>query len=722
MIRRKPQNHNNDSNGNPFFSSSSGTAGGATSVSRNSSSKGLRSRWFLTTARTRHTLLAGLSLLIIVGIMAMTRVGIGDKSSPAARLGTKSAIKSGDHYHLAQAETFAELTIKEEELMHHPDANKPPFNNNNQNAPQQGNTPSLFETYSFTSTRQAKDAYYHRYGGKMAALDLLKRGLQGYGTVTATAQRLLRAAAQNKPFVLAFAGYSVTVGRGNYYQQSFPFVLQRIIDPILQASPLKTSVVVRNSAIGGIPSFPYGFCLSHFLGTDPDVTSWDYSMNEGSGATAPLESYIRHTQSQLPHRPLLIVLESIHHVRCQLLQDYTKRGLLSDAICVSRATRDVLDPSRVSGPEETRPIGLQHWDDFGAPDTCPGRSSWHPKRQEHEMIGWMLAMYFCAAIEKAVDLQQQDPFWKQTYGGGEYAKQQASSSRSLAVVDFPQALARDVPANDVAITNLLYGHEVKVGSADQKAIFRMNPVSCRTNFLPASDTKKVLPSVVVSGMSPGITAEGIMAERSDEAYQNGWVLDVSKIERDTKRKVEACTPTGGLGYVDMKIALYGIPDSGPLRLWLPLESNSDEMNRAHHVEDDLTLASHFYENLVLCEANEKRLKEACQLDADIEFTVGGVQIEAPKMVHGAAEYLKRPTCVHVGIPKDARITRLSQVKTVSGAALSEADKERLLAGGSGIGGGDEDDPIGLIVDIKAKGKVNRKDGACCVSHIVWEQR
>lgn len=721
MIRRKPQNHSNSNSSHLF----SGAGGGATSLYR-SSSKGSRSRWLLTSPRTRPTVLAGLSLMIIVGIIVLTKVRIGGSSdgSASAWMGTKGAahnMNSGDH-HLARAETFAELTKNEEELKHHlPKANQPSPVNKQENAPQEKSSP-LFETYSFTSTRQAKDAYYHRYGGKTAALDLLKRGLEGYGTVTATAKRLLRAAAEKKPFVLAFAGYSVTVGRGNYYQQSFPFVLQRILDPILRASPLHTSVVVRNSAIGGIPSFPYGFCLSHFLGTDPDVTSWDYSMNEGSGATAALESYVRHTQAQLPHRPLLIVLESVHHVRCQLLQDYTQRGLLSDAICVSRATRDVLDPSRVSGPEDSRPLGLQHWDDFGAPDTCPGRGSWHPKRQEHEMIGWMLAMYFCAAIEKAVYLQQQDPFWKQTYGGGEDTKQQASSSRSLAAINFPQALARDLPVNDAAITNLLYGHEVKVDSADHKAVFRMNPVSCRTNFLPASDTKKVLPSVVVSGMSPGITAEDIMSERSDEAYQKGWVLDVSKIERDTKRKVEACTPTGGLGYVDMKIALYGIPDSGPLRLWLPLESNSDDRNRAaHHVEDDLTLASHFYENLILCEANEKRAKEACQLDADLEYTVGGIQVEAPKMVHGAAEYLKRPTCVHVGIPKDARITRLSHVKTSSGTVLSEADKERLLAGGSGIGGGDEDDPIGLIVDIKAKGKVNRKDGACCVSHIVWEQ-
>jgi hypothetical protein len=69
---------------------------------------------------------------------------------------------------------------------------------------------------------------------------------------------------------MAFAGYSVTVGRGNHLEEAYPHVLGRILSPLLSMPPLGINLVVRNSAIGGIPSFPYGWCLRNFLGEDAD--------------------------------------------------------------------------------------------------------------------------------------------------------------------------------------------------------------------------------------------------------------------------------------------------------------------------------------------------------------------------------------------------------------------------------------------------------------------
>jgi hypothetical protein len=241
----------------------------------------------------------------------------------------------------------------------------------------------------------------------------------------------------------------------------------------------------------------------------------------------------------------------------------------------------------------------------------------------------------------------------------------------------------------------------------------MKQLSCRTSFLPAVDQDKVLPSVVVSGMSPGITADNIMEVRSDGAYQSGWVLDVSKVERQTKVKVEQC---GGLGYVDMKIALYGIPESGPLRLWLPLEGESVHLHNEHDHKDDDTAAKHWFDDLVVCEANEKRPASACQLDSDVEYTVGGVVVESTRMIAGAGEYLKRKTCVNVGVPANAQVTKLGDVRAVDGSAISP--EARIQLAGSGE---PEDDRVGLIVDVKVKDKVTRDNGACCLSHIVWEQ-
>jgi hypothetical protein len=414
-------------------------------------------------------------------------------------------------------------------------------------------------------------------------------------------------------------------------------------------------------------------------------------MNEGKGA-AVLESYLRQSQHQLPHRPMVILLDT-NKQRCPLLEKYASElNLLQDAMCVGMAKDVIKMADMLDLPDEQKTPGFRNWQEFGAPQKCPGRGSWHPKYMEHELIGWMIAMYFVQAVEQAQQIAAADPDWRETY-------------RELIQppLSFPKPLSR-LPVNNQGVTDLLFGH-----ANDSGETYRMKELSCRTNFLPATDQDKVLPSIMVSGLSAGISAENIMEERNDAAYKAGWVLDVSSVERDTKVKVEQC---GGLGYVDLKTALYGIPESGTLRLWLPMEGKGHEDHE--HTED--MAANHWFDEVIICEANEKRKDAACHLDADIEYTVGGIRVEDPTMINGAAEYLKRQTCVHVGIPPDARITRLSDVQATDGSAIT-SEVRRRLAGRQSL----PDDHVGLIVDVKAKSNVSRKNGACCLSHVVWEQ-
>ena len=155
-------------------------------------------------------------------------------------------------------------------------------------------------------------------------------------------------------------------------------------------------LVVRNSAIGGIPSFPYGFCLPNFLGMDADVVSWDYGMNEGNGAEA-FESYLRHSISTLPKRPMMIMLDTKGR-RVDMLKKYFDNGSLLDSIAVGRADVAV-NKQILEKAESDRPEGFQKWDEWGGPKGSPGQSSWHPKYKEHEMIGWMIAMHFLDALE-----------------------------------------------------------------------------------------------------------------------------------------------------------------------------------------------------------------------------------------------------------------------------------------------------------------------------------
>jgi hypothetical protein len=179
------------------------------------------------------------------------------------------------------------------------------------------------------------------------------------------------------------------------------------------------------------------------------------------------------------------------------------------------------------------------------------------------------------------------------------------------------------------------------------------------------------------------------------------------VERDTKIKVDAC---GGLGYVDMKIALYGVPESGKLRLWLPVAAKVEGSPTS-------TAAPDYVNELVICEANEKRPDKACHLDHDLLYTVGGVKVEAASMIKGAAEYLKRSTCVHVGVPSQATVTPLNSVKDSRNQPLSVAVQSRLESSHPSM---DNASRMGLVVDIEVTGSVTRKDGACCISHIVWE--
>lgn len=509
-----------------------------------------------------------------------------------------------------------------------------------------------------------REAFLARYGEEVSHL-LRDQALQSFGSVQATAQRFLQAVAEDRPFRLTFAGYSITVGRGNFFHQSYPFVLYHLLEPLLQHS-LELPLRVTNAAIGGIPSFPYGFCLPHFLGAspaaEPDVVSWDYSMNE-QGNTAVLEAYVRHSQQAYGHsRPLVLALDK-HKGRCKLLRDYADQGLLRDALCVAKPS-EIIPKATLELDEALQPPGLQKWTDFGAPDKCPGRGSWHPKKMEHATIAWTLASYFVDALEVAIELQQQ--------------QQGAIPAVAFsAPVVFPPPLSPSLPDNPPAVQNLLFGH------ATNPNLYELHKVSCRTNFLPAVDEDNLLTSLVVDGLVAEATAATILDERSDALYSQGWVLDVSKVERDTKKKVDKC---GGLGYVDMKMALYGTAQSGPLHLWLPADDNNHE----DHDHADAQ-ASHWVDSVVICEANEKRPETACRLTHDLQYTVGGVIVASPvPVLRGAAEYLKRPTCVSVEVPQEAQMTQRN---------------------------GSE---WGLDLVVRAADSVTRDRGACCLSHVIWE--
>mmetsp|Transcript_3249 Transcript_3249/g.8284 ORF Transcript_3249/g.8284 Transcript_3249/m.8284 type:complete len:668 (+) Transcript_3249:218-2221(+) len=542
---------------------------------------------------------------------------------------------------------------------------------------------------------QLRKEFYGRYGGEKAATEMLERGLrtfenqednfEGGGSVRSTANRFLSAivrheassasgaaaaaaaSSQQPEFVMAFAGYSVTVGRGNHLEQSYPFVLEKILAPVLQLPPLGIKLKVRNSAIGGIPSFPYGWCLSNFLGEDADLVSWDYGMNEGNGASG-LESYVRHSL-MMPKSPPLFVLLDMKRGRLDLLQKYVNSGALPDPVALGG--RDAVDKKLLQLPEGDRPFGLQKWDEWGAPNGAPGQSSWHPKKMEHELMGWMMAMRMLDALDVALDVMDQDADWRNPI----LAQEQWARAGSAQVVLPP-------PVTDIHKTGAA---SLLVGSESESGQWRMNHISCRTSFLP--NISGDLNSIVQSGVTKD--DEDMLQTRDDSLFNGGWVMDVGKVERDTKLKV---LKYGGLGYIDMKTALYGIPSSGTLKIWLPYESGSG-IGSIKPGDD----ATKYFDAVVLCEVNEKRGNDECKMSTDLTFSLGGVMVSKSgvSQVKGVASYLKKDICILLEIPKEAKISP------------------------KGLGGTDS----GLAVEVVVSGTgVTRENGACSISHVIWENR
>jgi hypothetical protein len=105
-----------------------------------------------------------------------------------------------------------------------------------------------------------RETFAETYGGVNAARAMLERGTTVFGTngdshhrtsipvdLQVTACRILRAKSEQRPFRFAFGGYSVTAGRGNLFQQSFPFVMEQQLHTVFKL--LGVELTVRNAAM-----------------------------------------------------------------------------------------------------------------------------------------------------------------------------------------------------------------------------------------------------------------------------------------------------------------------------------------------------------------------------------------------------------------------------------------------------------------------------------------
>jgi hypothetical protein len=525
-----------------------------------------------------------------------------------------------------------------------------------------------------------------------------------------TTCRILNAHRDHRPFRFAFGGYSVTAGRGNYFQQSFPFVMKQQLQTLFQL--LGIELEVRNAAIGGCPSFPYGWCMTNFWGNSPDVVSWDYSMNEAGGDPMGMEAYLRHVMV-LPSRPKLIILDSysMGTDRRKLLHSYAAyarrwySGTVSSAHDPVVIHTDRVVPSFLEiQPEDRRPTGFRDWRTFGAPLSAPGQSRHHPAVKEHEFMAWLISMHFLSALELAAMVLQDevDESTQQLRDQCDRIYQSFHDDMSTAV-SLPQPVT-NATVQSTLWKSLLWGE--KSSSPENGPKWTMNPIHCRTSFEPI--VLGNLSDVVVSG-SVGEDLD-VLLPKSKMFYNQGWVLDLSDEEKKAKRNLARF---GGLGFIDSKRAYYGIYTSGTLRMFLPHDSSrSENSNRRPRVGDK---ALDWIKSITVCEVNAKKFGgSSCDIARDVHFTVGGVNATLESTIDAnGAMYLGKKLCTYVSVPEKALLT--------SRAEIIQKDSKRIVA--SHPIGHPEDDLVGLEVTITIHNHhIVKRDDSCSVSHVIWEQK
>jgi len=434
-------------------------------------------------------------------------------------------------------------------------------------------------------------------------------------------------------------------------------------------------------------------------------------MNEAGGVTEGIEAYLRHTMT-LSRRPKLIVKDTqMADKRRDLLKSYA--ASIQDTVVLHSdpAVRPFLDRK-----ENWRPEGFQSWRKFGSPPGAPGQALHHPAVKEHEFLGWVLAMHFLSALElvaAATDVNVNEntkhPLHFSCPAPSE-TKQESSTNNLLPppvtvnVTDMKEwsSLFFGVPNTDSKLK------DGRVLASDYNQAWRMNPVHCRTSYEPIVDQLGSLSSIVVSG-STGEDMD-LMLPKGHFFYNKAWVMDLSEGEKDAKRKLDRF---GGLGFVDAKKAYRGLFNSGTLRFLLPYYPNTEGLRPKSGDK-----ARDWFQNVIVCEVNERREPSVCQNGKDITFKAGGANATEITMLDTPGTlYLGKKICAHVKIPEDATI--ISREEMLLEDPLLRASERKQLTQEKVEG----KTLVGLSLDLTVHNHlIIARDKACSVSHVVWEVR
>ena len=381
-------------------------------------------------------------------------------------------------------------------------------------------------------------------------------------------------------------------------------------------------------------------------------------------------------------------------------------GLVSDPMVIH--TDPATDPF-MKLEEHSRPMGFQEWRKYGAPPDAPGKARHHPAVKEHEFIAWLISMQFLASMELlfAFDL-----------GIGMFSLLHADENLSTTTNQrnlgpphiLPNTTSEIISKNtqlsfglqSTEIVSLMFG--TQQSTREETNLNKLNDwnldlVSCRTSFEPVISGR--LEDLILSGTTPDST--DMMLPKGAMFYNRGWVKDLGTAEKKAKRKLRRY---GGLGFIDSKIAYYGIFASGPLLLFLPYEENEKE------IRSSTTRVGDLFHSIVVCEVNEKRGEGECNMQEDVLYTVAGIEVKGKYITAIGTSFLGKHICVVIPIPQDAMVSSKSHEEI-----RNDADDKKDYTNEN------QTQIVGVTLQISVINKaVTLSKGPCSISHVIWQNK
>jgi hypothetical protein len=517
-------------------------------------------------------------------------------------------------------------------------------------------------------------------------------------------------------FVVLVVGSSAAAGYGNAHEQSYPFQLQDILRRAFRLQGLE--LVVRSLAMEDTSEFPLAWCLPHYTkttttsttitNTKPDVVIWDFG---GDTPPARLEAFLRVTANlwnnnnnkdkndETDRFPFFMFREGSvgSDLRSRVIQYYMDANILVDPVVIRHS--QAAQPFLTLGDMD-RPDGLQKWREFGI--TGPSQSRWLLSLQEHEMIAWLISMHLLTALELVAA--------NEILGENQVLMSSSSATSSTFMkiaAALPPPLSKDFQKFHGRPWESLVRGEYDPNSLHcytsfdfmvRNAEMEMDPVvvNNHADYSPDTTIASNLDELIVVGTIGQATE--LLLPKAVNWFAQGWVLDLDAPTRRSKLLMRHDESSNFLGFPDWKQAYYGAPQSGALKLFVPIGTDAS----LKHAQ-----ASNSIDLLVLCESDALQESGSCTLRKDTTIRVGGKLATIETMDTDIVASFEKQTCIQVLVPPDATLSKSTAASTSTRAGSQKSQKEVMY---------------GLPIEIQVtNSKVTWSNGPCSVAHVIFQR-